>query len=94
VAWSWRHDLSRIAQRATYAAPGGHVLDQGVAYHELGEELFYRRDTENTERYRRGLIRQLERVGHQVTLQPLPEAAEAQRLFRFSSGSTSSTSAT
>ena len=48
---------------------------QGVAYHELGEELFYRRDTENTKRCRRRLIRQLERLGHQVTLQPLPEAA-------------------
>lgn len=52
-----------------------HVLKQGVAYHELGEEFFYRRDTENTERYRRRLIRQLERLGHQVTLEPLPEAA-------------------
>jgi hypothetical protein len=30
---------------------------------------------ENTEHYRRRLIRQLERLGHQVTLQPLPEAA-------------------
>jgi hypothetical protein len=30
---------------------------------------------ENTERYRRRLIRQLERLGHQVTLEPLPEAA-------------------
>ena len=44
-------------------------------YHELGEEFFYRRDTENTERYRRRLIRQLKRLGHQVTLEPLPEAA-------------------
>jgi hypothetical protein len=41
----------------------------------LGEEFFYRRDTENTERYRRRLIKQLERLGHQVTLEPLPEAA-------------------
>jgi hypothetical protein len=30
---------------------------------------------ENTERYRRRLVRQLERLGHQVTLEPLPEAA-------------------
>jgi transposase len=52
-----------------------HVLNQGVPYHELGEEFFYRPDTENTERYRRRLIRQLERLGHQVTLQRLPEAA-------------------
>ena len=52
-----------------------HVLQQGVPYHELGEEFFCRRDTENTERYRRRLIKQLERLGHKVTLEPLPEAA-------------------
>ena len=39
------------------------------------EESFHRRDTENTERYRRRLIHQLERLGHKVTLEPLPEAA-------------------
>ena len=32
-------------------------------------------ERKNTERYRRRLIKQLERLGHQVTLQPLPEAA-------------------
>ena len=52
-----------------------HVLSRGVPYNEFGEEFFYRRDTENTERYRRRLIKQLERLGHQVTLEPLPEAA-------------------
>ena len=52
-----------------------HVLDKGVPYNELGEEFFYRRDTENTERYKRRLVHQLERLGHQVTLEPLPEGA-------------------
>jgi valyl-tRNA synthetase len=52
-----------------------HVLNQGVAYHELGEEFFYRRDTENTERYRRRLVHQLERLGHNVILEPIPQAA-------------------
>ena len=52
-----------------------HVLTQGVSYHKLGEEFFYRHDTENTERYRRRLIHQLERLGHKVTLEPLPEAS-------------------
>jgi hypothetical protein len=52
-----------------------HVLRQGVPYHELGEEFSFRRDTENTERYRRRLVRQLERLGHQVTLEAIPEAA-------------------
>ncbi|MGB0093415.1 MAG: hypothetical protein WBP81_12920, partial [Solirubrobacteraceae bacterium] len=42
-----------------------HVLDKGVPYNELGEEFFYRRDTENTERYKRRLVHQLERLGHQ-----------------------------
>jgi hypothetical protein len=37
--------------------------------------VLYSRDTENGERYRRRLIRQLERPGHKVTLKPLPEAA-------------------
>jgi transposase len=52
-----------------------HVLNHGVAYNELGEQFSYRRDTENTERYRRRLIHQHERLAHQVTLKPLPQAA-------------------
>ena len=52
-----------------------HLLDRGVPNHERGEEFFYRRDTENTPRYQCRLIRQLERLGHEVTLEPLPEAA-------------------
>jgi transposase len=42
------------------------------------------RDTEHTERYRRRLIHQLERLGHEVTLEPLAEAACAPASFRFS----------
>ena len=56
-----------------------HVLDQGVPYNELGEDFFYRRDTENTERYRRRPVKQLGRLGHQVTLEPLPGPATATR---------------
>ena len=56
----------------------------GRPLHELGEEFFYRRDTENTERYRRRLIHQLERLGHKVSLQPLPEASgSAQETLRL-----------
>lgn len=47
----------------------------GVPYHEPGEDLFYRRDAANADRYRRRLVHQLERLGHKVTLEPLPEAA-------------------
>jgi transposase len=69
------HAKATVATAHKILTAAYHVLNQSVAYHELGEEFFYRRDTQNTERYRRRLIRQLERLGHQVTLQPLPEAA-------------------
>ena len=69
------HAKATVATAHKILTAAYHVLDQGVPYNELGEEFFYRRDTENTERYRRRLIRQLERLGHQVTLEPLPEAA-------------------
>ena len=69
------HAKATIATGHKILTAAYHVLNQGVPYHELGEEFFYHRDTENTERYRRRLIKQLERLGHQVTLQPLPEAA-------------------
>jgi transposase len=69
------HAKATVATGHKILTAAYHVLDQGVAYQELGEEFFYRRDTENTERYRRRLIHQLERLGHHVTLQPLPETA-------------------
>jgi transposase len=69
------HAKATVATGHKILTAAYHVLDQGVPYNELGEEFFYRRDTENTDRYRRRLIHQLERLGHQVTLQPLPEAA-------------------
>ena len=69
------HAKATVATGHKILTAAYHVLNQGVPYKELGEEFFYRRDTENTERYRRRLIRQLERLGHQVTLEPLPESA-------------------
>ena len=69
------HAKATVATGHKILTAAYHVLKQGVPYNELGEEFFYRRDTENTERYRRRLVHQLERLGHQVTLQPLPEAA-------------------
>ena len=66
------HAKATIATGHKILTAAYHVLNQGVPYHELGEEFFYRRDTENTERYRRRLIKQLERLGHKVTLEPLP----------------------
>jgi transposase len=69
------HAKATIATGHKILTAAYHVLDRGVPYHDLGEQFFYRRDTEHAERYRRRLIRQLERLGHQVTLEPLPEAA-------------------
>jgi transposase len=69
------HAKATVATGHKILTAAYHVLNQGVPYNDLGEEFFYRRDTENTERYRRRLIRQLERLGHNVTLEPLPEAA-------------------
>jgi transposase len=69
------HAKATIATAHKILTAAYHVLQQGVPYDELGEQFFYRRDTEATERYRRRLIHQLERLGHKVTLQPLPEPA-------------------
>jgi len=69
------HAKATVATGHKILTAAYHVLNQGVTYQELGEDFFYRRDTEHTERYQRRLICQLERLGHKVTLQPLPEAA-------------------
>lgn len=69
------HAKATVATGHKILTAAYHVLSQDVAYHELGEEFFYRRDTQSTERYQRRLIRQLERLGHKVTLEPIPEAA-------------------
>jgi transposase len=69
------HAKATVATGHKILTAAYHVLNQDVPYNELGEEFFYRRDTENTERHRRRLVHQLERLGHKVTLEPLPEAA-------------------
>lgn len=48
-----------------------HLLRDGVPYEEHGDTFFEERDRELTEKR---LVRQLERLGHQVTLQPLAQA--------------------
>lgn len=62
-----RHAKATIATGHKILTAAYHVLNQGVPYDELGEAFFYRRDTENTQRYQR-------RLGHKVTLERLPEA--------------------
>jgi transposase len=49
-----------------------HILDQGVPYQELGEDYFQQRHS--AEHYQRQLVRQLERLGHKVTLEPIQVA--------------------
>jgi transposase len=49
-----------------------HVLDQGVAYQELGGDYFQQRHS--AEHDQRQLLRQLERLGHKVTLEPIGAA--------------------
>jgi transposase len=51
-----------------------HILERGVPYQDLGQDYFHRRQAQHAERYTNRLVRQLERLGHKVTLEPLPEA--------------------
>src|SRR5579859_8032654 len=48
-----------------------HLLREGVPYEEKGDAFFEERDRQLAEKR---LVRQLERLGHQVTLQPLAQA--------------------
>ncbi|HLZ64047.1 MAG TPA: transposase, partial [Ktedonosporobacter sp.] len=48
-----------------------HLLDEGVLYEEKGYAFFEGQDRQFIEKR---LVRQLERLGHQVTLQPLAQA--------------------
>jgi transposase len=49
-----------------------HMLSTGELYSDLGGDYFRKRDPE---RQTRRLVAQLERLGHQVTLEALPQAA-------------------
>jgi transposase len=49
-----------------------HMLTTGEIYREQGPAIVSERDADNA---RRRAVRQLQRLGHKVTLQPLPEAA-------------------
>ena len=50
-----------------------HVLQRGEPYQEIGEDHFHRRRSE--EAYRKRLVRQLEKLGHRVVLESLPQPA-------------------
>jgi transposase len=48
-----------------------HLLDRDQPYRDLGADYFTKR--QSSESYKRRLIRQLERMGHTVTLEPAPD---------------------
>lgn len=50
-----------------------HILSEGVPHQDLGADYFTRRD--NPAAHTRRLVRQLEGLGHKVTLEPLAESA-------------------
>jgi transposase len=50
-----------------------HVLQRQRPYSELGPDYLLRRN--NAEAYTQRLVRQLERLGHKVSLEPLSVAA-------------------
>ena len=69
------HAKATVAVGHTILIAAYYILERGVPHQELGEDYFHRRQAANAERYTKRLVAQLERLGHKVTLQPLPEAA-------------------
>ena len=67
------HEKATIAVAHSILVSIYYVLARHEPYNELGDRFFLER--RNTDAYRRRLVRQLERLGHQVILQPHPEAA-------------------
>jgi transposase len=49
-----------------------HMLEREVPYEELGEDYFHRQ--RSSEAYAKRLVRQLERLGHKVAPEPLPQS--------------------
>jgi transposase len=69
------HAKATVATAHSILVSAYYILQRGVPYHELSDLYFQQRDQEHRERYQRRLVRQLERLGHKVTLEPLPGAA-------------------
>jgi transposase len=51
-----------------------HILERGIADHDLGEDYFQQRQQQAADRYAKRLVRQLEQLGHKVTLEPADAA--------------------
>jgi transposase len=69
------HQKATIAVAHSILVAAWHILSQEVPWQDLGEDYFIRRQAEHAQHYRNRLIRQLEKLGHKVTLEPIPQAA-------------------
>jgi transposase len=69
------HQKATISTAHSILVAAWHILSKHVPYDDLGEDYFLRRQAEHVERYRKRLVHQLEKLGHRVTLEPLPQAA-------------------
>ena len=69
------HQKATVAAGHSILIAAWHMLSQDLAYQDLGDHHFIRRQARHAERYRARLVQQLERLGHKVTLEPLPQAA-------------------
>jgi transposase len=67
------HNKAIVAVAHSILIAAYYMLRDDIAYHDLGGDYFARRS--DPERMTRRLVAQLERLGHQVTLQTLPQAA-------------------
>lgn len=68
------HQKATIAVAHSILVASWHILSYDIQYADLGEDYFIRRQTEHADRYRNRLIHQLEKLGHKVTLEPIPQA--------------------
>lgn len=68
------HQKATIAVAHSILVASWHILSYDIQYADLGEDYFIRRQAEHADRYRNRLIHQLEKLGHKVTLEPIPQA--------------------
>src|SRR5579884_475727 len=67
------HNKAIVAVAHSILVAAYYILRDDVAYHDLGGDYYARRS--DPERMARRLVAQLERLGHKVTLEALPQAA-------------------
>ena len=67
------HNKAIVAIAHSILVAAYYMLRDDIPYHDLGGEYLARRS--DPERMARRLVAQLERLGHKVSLEPLPQAA-------------------